>query len=173
MPEIGRRAFTLLELLIVILLLSIFAFMVFGSMKRQARKPSEPKVTELRRLVRQEGTGDRELFCVDECRRCMIRERGGKERTFAVHFPPLVAYGLDRGGQPRRLEFGRWHDKKVCLRFWMRANGSNDQMILESGGSYYFVPAYFGTIETFGTLEAARDRWLRDADALRDRGDYY
>jgi len=173
MSQIGRNAFTLLELLIVVLLLSLFAFMVFGVMKRQVRTPVVSRVTELRQLLKGKGPGARELLCIDGCRRCMIRERGGKIRNLATHLPPLSAYGVDTSGQPRHLEFGRWHDKKICLRFGMRGNGSNDQMILESGGSYYFVPAYFGGIEKFESLEAARDRWLRDAYRLRDRGDYY
>ncbi len=87
--------------------------------------------------------------------------------------PPLKAYSLNGYLEPVRLEFGRYQDQPVCLRFRYFPNGSNDQMILQKGEMFYFVPSFFGKVENFNSLEEARDYWLRNRDRLRDIGDIF
>ena len=182
MPEINaapflrnspRGAFTLLELLIVILLLSLFAFLVFGTMKRQASQPKQPKVSQIREILAKGAGRDQELVCLENCRKCFFLDGEHRMRETGIHFPPMRAYILDPSDQAREPDFGRWKDKRICLRIRGYANGSMDQMILESEGVFYFFPAYFGKVERFKTLGEAVDYWLRNRDLFHDQGDYY
>ena len=171
----GKKGFTLLELLIVILLLSLFAFLVFGAMERQSRKPVHPKISQIPQLLRQgdrPGT-ERELVCLEKCQRCFFLGTDHETQESAIRFPPLRAYIVDPFDQAAIVDFGRWKDKAVCLRIRNYSNGSLDRMILESEGKFYYIPSYFGKVETFDTLSAAVDRWLRGRDLFHDRGDYY
>jgi len=87
--------------------------------------------------------------------------------------PPLRAYGVDTSAQPYRLHFGRYQDHPICLRFNAYADGHTSRMILEAGKSFYYLPAYFGKIERYPSLEDAVARWNRDKDLLNSRWDYY
>jgi hypothetical protein len=163
-----------LELLIVILLLSLFTFLVFGSMKRQASLPRHPKIPQIRELLGAERAGRaRELVCIDNCEKCFFLDRQHRMEESGIHFPPLKAYLVDPFDQPIRIDFGRWRDHPVCLRIRSYTTGSIDRMILESGGAFYYLPAYFGEVRRFETLTRARDYWLRDQERFHDRGDYY
>jgi len=169
---ISRRGFTLLELLIVILLLSLFAFLTFATVKSGARSVPQPHLSQLKSLMKN-FSGERELVCIEECRRCLWHSPGGKEEETGLHFDPLEAYRIDEFGQAEELEFGRWHDKKICLRFRRYANGSTDRMILRDEEGVYYFPAYFGEVRRFDTVEEAAEYATRFKGLLRDRGDYY
>jgi hypothetical protein len=158
--------------LIVILLLSLFAFLVFGAVKRRAVEPERPKVSQIRELLTREG-GERELVCIENCQRCFFLGSDHQLHESALHFPPIAAYIVDPSDQAVRLEYGRWRDKPVCLRIRAYANGSVDRMILESEGKFYFIPSYFGAVEEFPGLGEATERWLQHRGLFQDRGDYY
>jgi len=166
-----RNAFTLLELLIVILLLSIFAFLIFGTMKQNARTEEALSLEHLSEIMRKNG--GQELVCIDDCRECFYLDEHHQTKKAPIRLSPVKAYRVGRHGEGVRLEFGRMHDKKICLRLRSRSNGSLDQMILESKGSFYFIPAFFEETKKFSSLEDAVDYWLKDQQLLRDRGEYY
>ena len=169
----SERAFTLLELLIVILLLSLFTFLVVGSLKREASSRQIRGIPALRGLPERMNLPAGELVCTEQCKKCVYVGGDHNERPMALSLPPLTAYGIDISDQPRRLEFGRFHDRPICLRFRYYSNGSSSRMILGNGKEFFYLPSYFGEMKSFPSLEAAAEYWLRDGDLLHDRGDYY
>jgi len=168
-----REAFTLLELLIVILLLSLFTFLIFGAMKRQAAQTKQPKIPQIREILAKDVGRDRELVCFENCQKCFFLEADHRLRGAGIRLPLLKAYIIDSNEETKEVDFGRWQDKKVCLRIRGYGNGSMDQMILESEALYYFLPAYFGEVKQFKSLGEAADYWLRNQGFFKDRGDYY
>ena len=167
------RAFTLLELLIVILLLSLFAFLVFSSMKDSTKQIVHPGIPQIKKLFSQADYHEQELVCIQGCSKCFFLGNDRQLSQSEVRFQPIQAYIVDSSEEAKHIDFGRWKDKRVCLRIHRYSNGSFDQMILENGGVYYFIPAYFGKIEQFHSLEAAIEYWLRNRDLMKERGDYY
>ncbi len=167
-----RKGFTLLELLIVILLLSLFAFLVFATVKNNVKNTPPPHLSQLKEYLAAKK-GERELVCIEGCRRCFWLFPGGREAESTLHFKPLEAYRIDEYGQAVAVEFGRWHDKKVCLRYRRYANGSTDQMILKNEEGSFFFPAYFGRVQRFESVEDAVEFARKGEDLLHDKGDYY
>lgn len=170
---IGKPAFTLLELLIVILLMSVMALLIVGMFsrgKRENKAPGIPQIREWADPVPSEGT---ELVCIDNCARCFFRRNGGKMEETSLALPPLQAYTVGRYSQAERVRFGRYRDHPVCLRFRYHPDGSTSRLILKSGEKFYYVPAFFGRVESFSSLDEAVDRWQEGNDLLRNRWDYY
>jgi len=88
-------------------------------------------------------------------------------------FKELRAHILDDSGNPQELDFGQFDRQKVCLRFHYYANGSTSQMILEEGDTFYFLPSYFGKIETFDSIDEAVERWVKYRTQLNAMGTYF
>ena len=180
MPEIDapkrakREAFTLLELLIVILLLSLMATLVVGTLSGKKEKMARPGIEALKNLRDALPSGEGELVCLEECDRCLLWDGRTREaQTLPYGFKGLGAYVLDRFGEARRPDFGRYGDRPVCLRFRFRRNGSSSEMILEAKGKFYFFPSYFGAPRSFDSLGEAVDYWRRNDALLRSAWEYF
>jgi len=130
-----------------------------------------PKLSQLKQLS-VDGV-ERELVCVQECRYCFWLYPGGREEENSLRFQPVEAYRIDQYGQAVGVEFGRWRDKKVCLRFRYYSNGSTDWMILHTKENTYYIPSYFGKVKNFESVEDAVEYFNRNEDLLRDKGEYY
>ena len=179
MPKIvwkEQAAFTLLELLIVILLISIFYYLVSGSFKRDNTENKQTLTIENIRdyplsYLPPEGA---ELVCLDDCKNCFIHDYGtGKTKDVKSSLPKLKAYILDRSGEAVQVNFGRIHDKPVCIRYRYYNNGSVSEMIISAKDDYYYIPPYFGKIEKYSSLSDAVERYKWTEGKFMDKSDYY
>lgn len=147
--------------------------LLVGVFKRTGSREGPPKITQLREKVLKGTERRRELFCIDNCTRCFYLNGGGKVSEAGFALPPLKAYIVDTDGQQHRMEYGRYQDHPVCLRFRGYGDGHTSRLIIASEGAFYYIPSYFGTVESFSSLEDAVSRWTRDRDLLHSRWDYY
>jgi len=171
--EKRNEGFTLLELLIVILLLSVMTTLIVGNLSRQKSAEMKTRITQIKTLRKKLKEGEGELLCLDECRQCYLRDRGRKIYPIATKFRKLDAYTMDSYNEAQKIDFGRFKDRKICLRFRFRSNGSTSRLIVGSGEKFYFIPSYFGDVQTFTSLEEAKAFWLKNSDLLHNEGDYY
>ncbi len=182
MPKIGESlsekkattAFTLLELLIVVMLLSLVYVVLIRSFSESGNKTKRFDIASIKELYSATTPSRRTLLCLGNCSVCYLREKG--EGTFhkmdsGLH--ELKAYIVDRFSDPRRIDFGRFHDQPVCFRYDYYPDGSSDRMIVETDGAFYYLPSYFGHTMRYETLQEAVQRWNRDSDDLHDSGNYY
>ncbi len=163
--------FSLIELIIVILIASLFVALVFNNVNIGAKKEKKVGIQQLQEATNSNG-GERELVCTNDCSECSLVS-GGKATSVGSQLRPLKAYILDDSNNPQEVDFGRIKDKKICLRFHYYANGSTSQMILESDNKYYFVPSYFGKVEVFEDMDSAVSRWTKHRNQLDTMGSYY
>ena len=173
-----RKGFSLLELLIVILLVSIVYFLGFEGFEMGKKKPQALSPLNLKsNIVSSEHfTGKGTLVCVDECRSCYFRE--GISTEFEAYTSPIdltniEAYTIDRHESLLRMEYGRYDDKKICLIMDFYKNGSSTQLILKNDKGSYFLPAFFGEPQRFSSLEEAKDHWLKNTTMVSDTGEFY
>lgn len=167
-----RRAFSLIELLIVIAIISVVGFLVFSSLKTSAIKKKPFTVENLKKQF--SPTDDKELICIDKCTKCYTRVSGdAKLNEIKTDISALQAYIVDKDNNPSKADFGKLNDHKICLRFIHYPNGSSTQMIIESKGSFYYFPTYFGEVKKFDTLEEAAQEWTKGSKVLTDQGGYY
>ena len=113
-------------------------------------------------------------MCLKRCSVCYVREKEGEEfQKLGSGLPELKAYFVDRFSEPQRIDFGRFHDQPICLRYDYYTDGSSDRMLVETEGAFYYLPTFFGHTERYATLREAVQRWGRDSELLHDSGNYY
>jgi len=173
-----HKGFTLVELLIVILLISIVYFLGFEGVEIGKKTPKTLTPLTLKsnilssELFQKKAT----LLCVDKCRSCYLRS--GLSSGFEAYENPIdltntEAYTIDRYDTLSRIEYGRYQDKKICLIMDFFKNGSSTQIILKNDRGSYFLPAFFGEPREFPSLEEAKEYWLRNTDLVSNSGDFY
>ena len=169
-----RAGFSLIELLIVIAIISLFGFLVFSMLEKSEMAPEPYNIKELKSAIGEMRSKDAELICINKCTQCSIlTSGGGKPSKIKSNLKEIQAYILDNRDNPQKLDFGRMDDNPICLRFRYYANGSTTQIILESEEKFFYFPSYFGEVEVFDSIDEAADRWVGDMKVLRNRGDYY
>ncbi len=173
-----RQGFSLIELLIVILIVSIVYFLGFEGMEIGKPKPKALTPLNLKSTLVSsalfEGQGT--LLCINDCRSCYLRKditSPFEEYTSPIDLSDLEAYTLDQFDTLTQIEYGRYQDKKICLLMDFYPNGSSTQLILKDDQGAYFLPAFFGEPQKFSSVEDAKAYWLKNTTAVSDSGAYY
>ncbi len=173
-----HKGFSLIELLIVILIVSMVYFLGFEGLEVGKQKPKALTPLNLKsniissELLRGEGT----LLCIDQCRSCYFRSDPSspfEEYTSPIDLTNIQAYTLDQYDALTRIEYGRYQDQKICLVMDFFRNGSSTQIILKNDEGSYFLPAFFGEPQRFSSPEEAKEHWLRNTALASDSGAFY
>jgi prepilin-type N-terminal cleavage/methylation domain-containing protein len=171
-------AFTLIELLIVILIVSLIYYFGFSGFDISKPKPRALTPLNLTSTIQNAEwfNGHATLLCVNHCKTCYLR------RDIRAKFQPyknpidlagVVPYTIDERDDLQEIEYGRYDDQPICLVMDFYDNGSATQIILKQRTYAYFLPAFFGKPKRFDAIEDAKAYWLRYDQMLSDRGDYY
>ncbi len=171
-----RGAFSLLELIIVVLILSLVSALLFTSMQKSSAKPKMLTPKNIKEVLAQSDLlhSEGELFCVDACRKCSLY-RDGKTTKYEgdIALGEIEAYRLDKEEKLSKVDFGRYDDQPVCLRFAFHPNGSTSQIVIQNKTNTYYIPSFFGDVIQFRSLEEAEEYWVAQRESLKDQGDYY
>jgi prepilin-type N-terminal cleavage/methylation domain-containing protein len=173
-----RRGFSLIELIVVVLIVSLIGFLVFSSAIKQQTKIEVLDPSTLPKTLRKtfRGQGDVELFCIKKCQECYIIQNS-KISAYdgGIDFgKELEVHLLDDDNHFVHIdELGRVKDKKVCLRYHLYANGSTSQMVIKNNKGIYYLPSYFGKAKKVEDMEEAKELWIKDEYNLRDSGSFY
>jgi len=178
MKRYVHKGFTLIELLIVILIVSMVYFLGFRGVELDKKKPKALTPLNLKEnIVNSEWfNGHATLLCVDKCSTCYLRRDVSspfQEYTNRISLKDVQAYTLDARDSLVRIEYERFHDKKICLKMDFYDNGSSTQIILKQDENTYFLPAYFGTEKHFDSPDDAKEYWLKNSRLVADSGDFY
>ena len=167
-----KKGFSLIELLIVIAIISLFGFLIFDFLKKAEIKQDPYTIKNLQKILRNQG--DVELICINKCTQCFTRTPGSQAlQETGSDLKEIQAYTVDKSDNPQKIEFGRLKDHPVCLRYRHYANGSSTQIILESEEKFFYFPSYFGEVSVHDSAEDAAEAWVKDTKILRNRGNYY
>ena len=173
-----HKGFSLLELIVVVLIVSLVGFLVFSEAINQQTKTELLGPTTLPATLRKsfQGQGDIELFCIKKCQECFI-VKGSKITAYdgGIKFGKEVeVYKLDNDNQFVHLdELGRLKDKKICLRYHLSANGSTTQMVIKNKSGIYYLPSYFGKAKKVEDMDEAKELWIKEKYDLRDSSSFY
>jgi len=167
-----KKGFSLIELLIVIAIISLFGFLVFDFLKKSEEKQDPYTIKNLQKILQDHG--DMELICIDKCTQCFTRTPGSDTlQETPSQLKDIQAYVLDKNDNPQKITFGRLKDRPICLRYRHYANGSSTQIILESEEKFFYFPSYFGKISVHASAEDAAGAWIKNTEILKDQGNYY
>jgi prepilin-type N-terminal cleavage/methylation domain-containing protein len=173
-----RSAFSLLELLVVIMIVSMVYYLGFEGVKTEKKRvealtPDTLKTT----LIKSEAfEGEATLLCGDQCKQCYWRaSQVGVFHPYKnkIDLENLKVYTVDKNDLPVLVKPGRYHDRKICLKMDFYQNGSTTQMIIENQKGIYFLPSYFGEPKKAASLEEAKVLWTQARRAAEGHGDFY
>jgi len=173
-----NKGFSLIELLIVILIVSIVYFLGFEGIELGKKKPKPLSPLNLKsNIISSEFfKGRATLLCIDKCRSCYLRQgisSAFEEYTSAIDLKKVKAYTVDNDESLTRIEYGRYQDKQICLLMDFYNNGSSTQIILQNEEETYFLPAFFGEPKVFSSPQEAKEYWLENSRSLSDSGVFY
>lgn len=175
---VRHKGFSLLELIVVVLIVSLIGFLVFSSAVKQQQKTEVLDPSTLPSTLRDsfKGQGDVELFCINKCQECYVMQ-GANISPYdgGINFgKDLEIHVLDDNNQFTQLdELGRVKDKRICLRYHLYANGSTTQMVIVNNQGTFYLPSYFGDAKKVADMEEAKSLWIKEEYSLRDSGSFY
>lgn len=163
---LNNKAFTLFELIIVVLLISImygvFVHKISNQKKGQERPPSiETIKTWLGGFV---FAKEAKISCVDENpKECFLFLDGKKqEGSFLLFEEEPSVYALDSFGKPILLNFKPIFNengkvRKVFFEFILRKNGSSSSYLVDSKKGLYLFSALSKEPRLFKSFEEAKE----------------
>jgi len=174
----SHRGFSLIELLIVVVIISLVYAIGFSNFKIRKATPKALTPLNLKEtIVKSEFfNGHATLMCVNKCRNCYLRQgisSAFKAYSNKIDLTNIKAYTVDERESLRRLEYERYDDKKICLVMDFYNNGSSTQIILEDDKGAYFLPAFFGEPKRFDSPDDAKTYWLEKSHSVSNSGEYY
>ena len=178
MQRTTRSGFSLLELIVVVLIVSLIGFLVFSSAIKQQKKQDVLDPSTLPSTFRSsfKGQGDVELFCINKCKECYVLQ--GREINpydGGIKFGKNVeVHKLDEDDHFVQLdELGRYKDKAISLRFHLYPNGSTTQMVIVNDQGIYYLPSYFGKAKKVEDMDEAKELWIKEKYDLKDSSSFY
>ena len=171
-----REAFSLLELMIVIIIISLAYGLVFSSMGKREQAPRALEAGNLKSTLFEQGLYHHrsELFCLDKCQRCYLyRDGETSQYEGKLALGDIEIYTMGSNRKLEKLDFGRFQDHPVCLRFKLYENGSSSKMVIKSDRGIYYIPAMFGKTIKTASLEEAEAYWNRHRASFTDNGEIY
>jgi prepilin-type N-terminal cleavage/methylation domain-containing protein len=172
----GKPAFSLLELMIVIIIISLVYALTFASMRKSQKEPRSLRAENLKSTLFEQGLShtEGEFFCLDKCTQCFLYQNGETtEYSGKLALGDLEVYRMEKNNRLEKVEYGRYRDHPVCLRFKFHHNGSSTQMVLQNKSGIYYLPALFGETAKTDSLEEAEKLWLKYTSLMKDSGEYY
>ncbi len=173
-----QKGFSLIELLIVIIIVSLVYFLAFSGIEKTEEKPRVITPLNLKTSIQNSELfqGEATLLCINNCRSCYLRKDINtpfEAYESKIDLEGTEVYTLDHNDALLRLEYGRYDDAKICLAMQFYRNGSSTKLILKQGEDIYLLPSYFGEAQKVKSLEAAKALWLKETESVANRGDYY
>jgi len=140
------RAFTLIELLIVIFIMMLASFLVISMPSFKNKKYS---IEDLKTLTYPNGT----FYLFNDGSNLLIKDKNST-LNISINLPEVLQY---KDGYFEKREFKNFHNKKVIFKYSQK-NGLGDFFILKCDeGVFVFKPLY---IKKFKNLNKAEDFYL-------------
>lgn len=159
-----KAAFTLFELIIVVLLISI----VYGVFVHKLSTPQKQdnKITLQNIALHLDSLKfekEAKIICTTNPMECKIYlDKEAQEGSFELFADKPIVYILDKFGKPKIVNFPKIFDQNgkpfdTCFEFKVRKNGSNSSFIIDKNGEFYVFKALQKTPQIFKTLDGAKE----------------
>ena len=143
-----NRAFTLFELIIVVILIGLIYGVFVNKLSTRSTQKSEISLKEVREFLNDFAFKQSvQIVCENDSQECSIYIDDKKtEQTIKLFKSKPVVYTLDETGRPKIIKFSPVFEKEgkikdVFFKFKIFKNGSGDSYIVESEDIFYVFKA--------------------------------
>ena len=161
-----KKAFTLIELLLVVVIIGAVYGLVIGSMKEITDKEKHLDFLSLPAFLKQMHQNNHiALTCIDDCRSCALYIDGEKTRDI----PPFMRdertlrfWRFDANLGTQELRFTPLFDEDnrefdVCFNYEIFEDGSSSEMIIETKEYSYDYRGLTREVERHNSLQALEE----------------
>jgi prepilin-type N-terminal cleavage/methylation domain-containing protein len=166
-PVSRSKAFTLIELLLVIIIMGLVYSFVGNSFIKKQTVTETITVRNLPESIRKIGLEKAKLQIFGrECDKFLWLSGNS---PIEVEAPlkigkELETYSFDMYGELRKMEFGTIRIKnqthKICMEFYLYNNGSTSSYVLQEGEKFYLYRPLQLQPEVFDSLSDAKESYL-------------
>ncbi len=152
-----KKAFSLIELLIVILIIGIIYTLSVGNFKKIKDGSEKLELKNLKTYLQNiKHEQNVELICLDECSSCDIFVDGEK------YTKKSIDNFLDKSVKVYRYDFNlgmieKEYTNGVCFSFLVDKKGVGDQVFVEYKGKVYDYTTYLKATQVYTSLQDASD----------------
>ena len=173
MHKIKREAFTLFELLLVLIIISLVYYLVVPASLFREKRGKQFSFKELKSYLLTFGKSDKiTLLCTDECRKCKIYDNNKTIDTNILKNKRVEAYTYkDNYLNSIRFTAPKLVDtyEEICLKYsYYPKKDIGDELFAKYDGKVYYFSPYFQDTKVFNSLEDAREFYEKNLRRLRD-----
>ena len=159
-----KKAFTLIELLIVIVLIGILYTLAIGSFESLKEKRSSLTLATLKEYLHDKNhTKSSAMLCLDECLECDIYVDDKKVETLDAFLDDSVrVYRYDPSYGYIAKDSGVYFneedvDEDICFAYKLQRNGVGDQVLVEFEDKFYDFSSYFEDVQIYDSIAEAME----------------
>jgi len=154
---VKKKAFTLFELLLVVILIGLVYSLVLGKMNNK-KNLNINKLENLKSILLKYNQSKINLIVFDKCKRVLINH---EEKDFDSDLFKDIEVFKVIDGTMQKISFDPLYIKdkvyEVCFRFDIYTNGSSSSYIIKKDDQYIVFYPYFKDYEIFKTQDEAID----------------
>ncbi len=161
-----RKAFSLMELLIVVVIMGVVYNLAVGSFQKIGEVKTPLSLKNLKKYLSDFEYEEKVKFlCLDSCSRCDIFVDGKKQEELHGKFDGFLddsvkIYRYEYGLGAIRVEPKAYFNEEdveedVCFSYSLNKQGIGEQVLVEFKGSVYDFSPYFSKTLKYGSLDDA------------------
>ena len=172
-----KNSFTLIELLIVIVIISLVYGIFVQKISSKEHHLKKDGVKNLRALLQQYDFNESaKVVCIQKCIECSIYVDGKKIKSIELFTKPITVYDFDIHGILTQKEFVPIFQKdepqEVCFEYTLYPNGSASSFIVQEGSKYYVLYAYAKPTKVVDSLDKASELYDQSDWIPTDSSEY-
>ena len=146
----------------VVLLMGIVYGLVINVFERYREKSIDVSLTTLESYMKSFFHNNHvSLTCIRGCKECFLYVDGIlRQQVTPFTKGDVELYRYDKDYGVRELELSPYfsadgHEEEACFRYEIHSDGTRTEMIVKTAEGVYSYPSYFGSLNTFSTLNEA------------------
>ncbi len=163
-----KKAFTLIEMMVVVILIGIIYSLVLTHGKAKKKEMILFEESPFKALLLPYWNHSKvSLVCINHCKKCYIYNQNlslvAKDIKLPVSYEDIDAiYTFATNGDIRKADFVQLDkqksDESVCLRYDLYPNLSSSELFIEEkNATVLYMPAFFDKVVTFASIEDAKN----------------
>jgi len=171
-----RKAFSLLELMLVIVIVGVIYTLALSTMKVPSPKDAETfTLATLPKYLRENfKLSDAKIICFEPCGKCSVLVDGEflQEELSLFDKSNVKSYELSFEGYATEKEYIPYDKqdsyKQACFVLHKWPNGAIEEVVLESDDNFIYYKAGYEKTKSYKSLATLQDAYKKELDAIRD-----